>query len=194
MNSKITKTLTVCLLFAAVSCTKESMNRQSSSIQSSNNSESVASFSIGQHYHGGIIFYIDKTGKHGLIAVESDQGTQISWKKGPNTVTGATGVAVGTGQDNTNKIIAAMGSGGTYAAVLCANYESGEYKNWYLPSKAELDLLYNKMDVVGGFSATNYWSSTEVSKSKAWNQVFAGGFTEKDSKRFTLNVRAISSF
>ena len=118
--------------------------------------------------------------------------TQISWKKGKNIVTGATGVAVGTGATNTQAIVNAQGATGQYAALLCYKYKKGVYEDWYLPSKAELNLLYNQHATIGVFG--QYWSSSEVSKGKAWDQEFGGGFTEKDSKGFTLQVRAVSSF
>ena len=181
----------VCMLVCIMSCTKDAT--KSAATQSSTSNNSVASFTIGQAYHGGIIFYIDNTGNHGLIAATSDQGTGISWKKTKNVLTGATGNAVGTGLSNTQKIVAAQGNG-NYAASLCLNYESGNFKDWYLPSKKELDLLYQQRNVVGNLSATNYWSSTEATKGKAWDQEFGGGFQFKDDKGFTLNVRAISSF
>ena len=195
MKSK-TKTLVVTfLLLCAAACTKENISKTSSApLRSSAGSNAVTAFTIGQHYHGGIIFYIDGTGQHGLIAAETDQGTGIAWRKNKNIVTGATGTAVGTGLSNTKAIVAAQGSSGNYAALLCLQYVSGTFKNWYLPSKAELNLLYKKKDVIGNLSATNYWSSSEVSKVKAWDQEFGGGFQFKDYKSFTLNVRAISSF
>ena len=36
-------------------------------------------FFIGQNYGGGIIFYIDGTGQHGLIAAPSDQSAGVEW-------------------------------------------------------------------------------------------------------------------
>jgi hypothetical protein len=191
----IIKTGIASLLFIiAMSCSKQGVKPSANALQSSKSSDAVTAFTIGQHYHGGIIFYIDGTGQHGLIAAVNDQGTGISWKKGVNVITGASGIAIGTGKDNTQKIIDSLGSTGNYAAPLCWNYKVGQYQDWYLPSKAELNLLYKKKDIVGGFDATNYWSSSEVSKSKAWDQEFGGGGQFKDSKSFTLNVHAISSF
>jgi len=195
MKTSIKTGIAALLLLTAISCTKENISTPSSlAAQSADNATEPPAFSIGQSYHGGIIFYIDATGQHGLIAATTDQGTGISWKKGVNKVTGATGTAVGTGASNTTTIVAALGSTGTYAALLCANYSSGIYSDWYLPSKAELNLLYKHKSVIPGLSSTNYWSSSEVSKGKAWDQEFGGGFQFKDDKSFTLNVRAISSF
>lgn len=182
------------LLLSAMSCTKTINSPSPVTEQALDNSEATTAFSIGQSYRGGIIFYIDSTGQHGLIAATSDQGTSIAWNNGVNIVTNATGTTRGTGAANTRKIVNVQGSTGSYAALLCANYSAGSYKNWYLPSKDELNLLYKKKDIVGGFSGSNYWSSSEVTQGKAWDQEFGGGYKFKDTKNFTLNVRAISSF
>ena len=40
--------------------------------------EESAHLHIGSNYGGGIVFYLDGTGQHGLIAAPSDQGTG-SW-------------------------------------------------------------------------------------------------------------------
>ena len=189
------KTMIAILLISATGCVKE--GSKVSTVSQSNSSNSVAAFQIGQAYNGGIIFYIDGSGQHGLIVSTADlltnnQSAQISWKKGPNVVTGASGVAVGTGASNTQKIVNALGSTGQYAALLCDKYKSGIYKDWYLPSKNELNLLYQQKAIIG--ISGQYWSSSEASLGKAWDQEFGGGFAFKDSKRFTLQVRAVSSF
>ena len=173
-----------------MSCTKENITATSLSTGSSDDAKV-----IGQSFHGGIIFYIDNTGKHGLIVSTTDLGTtNVAWQPGSNKVTGATGTAYGTGASNTATIVAALGSTGNYAALLCSNYEVGKFKDWYLPSKDELNLLFAQRSVVGGLSGSNYWSSSEVNKGKAWDQEFGGGFQFKDNKSFTLLVRAVSSF
>jgi hypothetical protein len=195
---KTIKTTTAVLFFLGIiSCTKQNATKPVSDTSSagvSTSDKAVAAFSIGQHFGGGIIFYIDNTKQHGLIAATSDQGTGIAWYNGQNKVTNATGTKVGTGNANTRKIVNVQGKNGTYAALLCFNYKNGGFSDWYLPSKDELNLLYQQRNVVGGLGATNYWSSSEVSKGTAWDQEFGGGFQFKDNKSFTLNVRAIRSF
>lgn len=74
--------------------------------------------SIGQIYSGGIIFYIDSTRQHGLVAAKTDQHSGIQWYNGKFVVTGATNKMIGSGQENTNKIISALGEG-EYAASIC---------------------------------------------------------------------------
>ena len=36
-------------------------------------------FEIGQEYLGGIIFHIDESGEHGLVAAKSDYFERLSW-------------------------------------------------------------------------------------------------------------------
>jgi hypothetical protein len=193
MKTSIKTGIAALLLLTVVSCSKETINPES--IETSQTNDDLAeSFYVGQSYHGGIIFYIDATGQHGLIAATSDQGTGIPWQPGSNVLISGTGTARGTGASNTEKIVSVLGNAGNYAALVCANYSVDGYSDWYLPSKAELNLLFKKKDIVGGFSATNYWSSSEASRGKAWDQEFGGGFQFKDTKTFTLKVRAISSF
>ncbi len=96
---------------------------------------------IGQAYQGGIIFYLDRAKAHGLIAAPADQSTGIQWYNGTNKVTGATGKAIGMGQANTNALITAQGAG-SYAAKLCDDLVLGGYRDWFLPSKDELNELY----------------------------------------------------
>ena len=150
-------------------------------------------FYIGQRYGGGIIFWIDGTGQHGLIAATSDQGFTW-WGDRAYLTTGATGVAVGTGSVNTQKIIKVQGRQYTYAALLCANYRGGSYADWFLPSKNELYLLYQQKNVVGGFIRGSYWSSSEFDHSLAWHKFFYNDDAVVSHKDRYDGVRAIRAF
>jgi hypothetical protein len=195
MKQTIKTTITALLFITIFSCTKQNINKPDTSFNNASSSDkSTTAFTIGEHFGGGIIFFIDNTGQHGLIAAATDQGTGIRWNNGKNVITNATGIKVGTGKANTNKIVNVQGKTGTYAALVCYQHAHNGFSDWYLPSKNELNLLFQQRNVVGGFSATNYWSSSETSQGKAWDQEFGGGFQFKDSKSFTLNVRAIRSF
>jgi len=153
------------------------------------------SFTIGQHYGGGIIFWIDASGEHGLIAAEFDQGFNW-WGDRFYLVTGATSTAVGTGFANTRKIIRTQGRRYTYAALLCANYRGGGFADWFLPSKDELFLLYEEKDVVGGFIRGAYWSSSEseVDHTVAWTKFFYNDDEVTSHKDRFDGVRAIRAF
>ena len=154
---------------------------------------------IGDSYQGGIIFYIDDTGEHGLIAAKENQGTGgIQWLDDYSDYveTGATGTAVGTGKSNTEKIIKAQGTG-SYAAKLCADLVIDGYDDWFLPSKDELNLLYQNKDLIGGFSTeygSYYWSSSEYNKYSAIDQSFNSGYQDYDDKTYSQKVRAVREF
>lgn len=162
---------------------------------------------------GGIIFYCDSTDQHGLEAAPVDQtaSTWGCWGWANNdwtyTTVGNTSTAIGTGAANTAAIIAACGSGGgvgngnpygdgtaSNAAATAAAYTLNGYHDWYLPSKDELNLLYQQQSVVGGFASNFYWSSSESDDYNAWNQHFGTGYQYYFYKNFTLAVRAVRAF
>jgi hypothetical protein len=151
---------------------------------------------IGESYGGGIVFYVYDNGQHGLIAATVDQSSAIRWSAGTNTNTMALADGIGAGKSNTDIIIANQGNGdgNTYAARLCHEYKGGNYGDWYLPSKYELNLLYQENAVVGGMDLNIYWSSTEQSISNGWYQDFSVGFQLSDLKVASVNVRAIRAF
>ena len=156
-----------------------------------------ATLTIGQSYQGGIIFWLDATGQHGLIAATADQSSGIRWDVSA-AVTNAVRDGIGAGEFNTERIIANQGAGvrlGAYAAQICANYQGGSnYGDWYLPSKYELNLLYLQKVTVGSFTTNYYWSSTEYDNDNAWIQDFGLGGQYKVGQGNTLYVRAVRAF
>jgi hypothetical protein len=164
----------------------------------------VTKYSIGDLAQGGIVFWVDETGQHGLVAAEEDQddGNGIQWSNqysdGSDFVTNAVRDGIGAGLYNTERIIIShlVKSEGNenYAAQLCANYKGGGYGDWYLPSKYELNLLYLQKTAVGGFASAFYWSSTELDNYSPWIQDFVYGGQDNLSKNVTLKVRAVRAF
>jgi hypothetical protein len=161
------------------------------------------SFAIGQSYQGGIIFYLDGTGQHGLIAATADQSTGMRWWAGTYTFTMAWADGLGAGKANTAIIIAnqGYGDGSTYAARVCNEYtvtvNGVTYGDWYLPSKFELNLMYINLKVagLGGFASDYYWSTTEGSNYGAWGQDFGSGFQYIGfNKGVSYYVRAVRAF
>jgi len=148
---------------------------------------------VGMPYKGGVIAYIDSTGQHGLIAAPSDQSTGIQWYNGSYITTSATGTTIGTGQSNTTAIIAAQGAG-SYAAKLCEDLVLNGYNDWFLPSKDELNMLYQNKDLIGGFSSDVYWSSSDYYHDYAWYQFFNSGIPYYTTKDNTYRVRAVRYF
>ena len=193
MNNTIKTPLAVILLLA-ISCKKENINVQSPTVKQS--TYKTLTFTIGQHYGGGIIFHIDSTGQHGLIAAVKDQSAGIQWYNGTYTTTGAIETALGTGKANTKKIITSQGRPGKYAATKCANYQGNGFADWFLPSKDELSELYTQRAVVGGFAGGNYWSSSETATSalSAYNLDFFDGSWHNNFKNTLHSVRAVRAF
>lgn len=161
----------------------------------------VGTHFIGESYGGGIVFWVDATGQHGLIAATSDQSTGLQWYNGTNRVTNATGDGVGAGKMNTSVIIAMQtndNTAGSFAALLCADLliTSGgvDYGDWYLPSVYELNLMFLQKATIGNFTSNFYWSSTEDNSSNAWFQNFFNGGQNNSFKFNTFYVRAVRAF
>jgi hypothetical protein len=165
---------------------------------------SPCGLAIGQTYQGGIIFYLDPSGCHGLISHATDQSTGIAWWNGSYTDTYAFGSGLFNGDGNCYGIRASQGGCAfCYAAELCIGGNSGGYSDWYLPSKYELNLMYQNIGQgqgnpslfnVGGFAYSYYWSSTEYDTFTAWEMNFGGGNMYHASKNATLYVRAVRAF
>ena len=165
---------------------------------------STCGLSIGDTYQGGIIFYLDASGCHGLISHATDQSTGIAWWNGSYTDTYAFGSGLFNGDGNCYGIRASQGGCAfCYAAELCIGGNSGGYSDWYLPSKYELNLMYQNIGQgqgnpslfnVGGFAYSYYWSSTEYDTFTAWEMNFGGGNMYHASKNATLYVRAVRAF
>jgi len=114
---------------------------------------------------GGILFYVDETGKHGLIVGNEDLG-EFNWGCLNITIPGADIIDIGGGLQNTIDIMAGC-SDRPIAASIAFEYEYGDYADWYLPSRRELKEIYlsvgqgSEIGNIGGFIDSWYWSSTE---------------------------------
>ncbi|TVQ88501.1 MAG: DUF1566 domain-containing protein [Bacteroidetes bacterium] len=173
--------------------------------------KNVKTFQVGDFAHGGIVFYLEPCGTKGLVAAKNDQSTGVRWFAGSIGNTQAKGDGPYAGKANTSIIIASQVAIGddnnTYAARICNELQVTEdaitYGDWYLPSKEELNLMWENKAVIdstaianGGssFGSNYYWSSTETNAFRAWGQLFSTGsqvFSEKDE---TDRVRAIRAF
>lgn len=152
-------------------------------------------FYIGQLYGGGIIFYIDGTGQHGLIGTDYDQGTrQYEWGCCDfiNPILIGTSTGLGTGQANTTAIVNGCNDTAT-PARLCDGLVWEGYDDWFLPSKDELNEMYLHKDVFGNMSG-HYWSSSEFNGVDAFVEGFEVGYQYHDRKSSPASVRAIRAF
>ena len=103
----------------------------------------------GELYGGGVIFWVDQTGEHGLICSMTDLSTGKVWSNITGTEIGLTAQSDWNGQGNTNAIIGQSGHTNS-AAKLCndyvnADYGTGVYSDWYLPARGELNHLWNNL-------------------------------------------------
>lgn len=158
--------------------------------------------SIGDFHEGGVIFYLDSTGAHGLVSAVTDQGFDIQWGCPTLINFGAKGLAIGTGAQNTLDIVSACNEP-NIAALLCDQLELNGYEDWYLPSKDELDSLYQHREIVSETAIAHegevlkggeYWSSSHYLDNTVWVQHFNAGNQSGYTKDSEHYVRAIRSF
>lgn len=157
-------------------------------------------------YYTGIVYSVDGTGLHGLIANNYSMG-DTDWGCS-NSTTGATGTAVGDGKTNTTAILANIATNscettqgwgpGNLAPELCTLYLG---PGWHLPSKGELDLLWiNKalnpdldFNISEASTFNSFWSSSEVDATPAWS--FNGTtWVNTSLKTSVLTVWPVMSF
>ena len=162
-------------------------------------------YSIGDVVNGGVVFWLDSTGQHGLVAAFSDVATSVEWgclsTDLPNVsnvphnggVPIGLGAEIGDGFNNTNDILQDCP---TAPAAFAARSLGAQ---WFLPSAKELNQMYvNKttLEAVSGFDAFGnyYWSSTEYGFDNAWRQYFYNGAQTSIAKHNTISVRAVRAF
>ena len=150
-------------------------------------------FQVGDFAQGGIVFYVDETGKHGLVAALEDLGF-FEWGCNEESVNGADGQAIGTGYQNTLAIVnygCITENGGVTAAQAALHAEINGYTDWYLPSIDELKLVFHNIAHGAVTNITNlndgsYMSSTELSATMAdgmnfWTNNVPSSFVTEDA-------------
>ncbi|MFA6924629.1 MAG: hypothetical protein WC223_10290 [Bacteroidales bacterium] len=149
-------------------------------------------YTIGQNAGGGIVFYVDCTGQHGLIAASADQGTAV-W--GCSTVLIGTSAAYGTGSANTTAILAGCATR-PIAASLARSYNGGGFSDWFLPSTGELQLMMNQHTLLGFGSSVIYTTSSENSVNNVTCMYWNGSTVINTAavKTYSVTVRAIRAF
>jgi hypothetical protein len=149
---------------------------------------------------GGIVFY-DKGNNNGgwryLEAAPAATEFRASQGIGGQPVAG-TQEGVGTGKENTQIILdryKALGINNS-AAHICSGLDINGYKDWFLPSMGELDLLYKnlKQKGLGGFRNETYWSSSHHGLYNAYSQGFTRGSQYSDGRNNSYFVRAVRAF
>jgi hypothetical protein len=82
------------------------------------------------------------------------------------------------------------------AINIAKNYKSGNYTDWHLPTKEELNMIHKnlKTNNLGGLFEEWYWSSLESNSNYAWSQFFGDGRQYVESKIHVNCVRAVRAF
>jgi len=114
---------------------------------------------------GGYVIAVRDGGKHGLVVAMQDQGYS-SWYEANDLLSDA----------NNHDV------------------NGAKFMDWRLPTKRELNLVYNQKSNIGGEFFAIYWSSTEYDVNGAWLQGFVNGYQDNTYKDITFNVRAVRAF
>lgn len=166
---------------------------------------------IGDIYGGGIVAYLMQPGdttydvnvQHGLIVANVNQSNNSAWVNTSNiNIVSCNALRNGllNGKANTDSIIKYYDSTIVSAASIARGYKGGNYTDWYLPNKDELNIIYLNRIAIGGLNTTvYYWTSSEIdntntNKFSAWALDFTTGLQVRDLKISTNYVRAIRAF
>jgi hypothetical protein len=114
---------------------------------------------------GGYVIAVRDGGKHGLVVAMQDQGIQ-TWYMANDLLSDA----------NNHDV------------------NGAKFMDWRLPTKRELNLVYNQKLNIGGFSPSNYWSSTESGYGSAWLQYLGNGSQNGYNKSSHRDVRSVRAF
>ena len=173
---------------------------------------------IGKKYEGGIVFYLDKTGNHGLVCSEIDFGEAqwggygVSDSERKMYVPFETSSLLGQGMKNTEliakhanfKIVQSLFSSKKEsiltAAELCLKSNHNGYNDWYLPNTSEFreiitNLVQKSVNANFIMRPAYYWSScglTHTVQASAFD--IANKNSEIRGKGYVCWVRGIRKF
>lgn len=168
---------------------------------------------IGEVYQGGVVFWVDDSQQHGLVAaLHPNIHAAVAWRNGESgdKTTNARANGIFAGLSNTQLIISEQtidDQEGQFAALVAYQFAVQNdgltacdtkhhcYGNWYLPSLAELQMVRNNLYLhgIGQWIAGLYWSSSEDGVSSAYLLDFNSGEIisgDKATEALTLPVHA----
>ena len=116
---------------------------------------------------GGYVIEVNSDGTHGLVVAMQDQGTS-KWYEANNLLSNAS-------NHDTN---------------------GAKFKDWRLPTKRELNLMYDVYDNGNGanLNSNYYWSSTKFDYNSGWGQNFLDGTQYNGNEFITGGVRTVRAF
>ncbi|GHV66191.1 hypothetical protein AGMMS49928_00270 [Spirochaetia bacterium] len=154
---------------------------------------------------GGVIYYYDKAGFtvngitcHYLEAAPEDIPGTFMWISSSGnyiSIPDALERGIGAGYANTAAILARDPS--APPALACKEYTNNGKNDWFLPSTFELSYMSQRKAVIGNFTDSHYWASTqtmEFAPTIADAQDFSTGQYNSYDKQNTYCVRAVRAF
>ena len=156
---------------------------------------------LGESYQGGIIYYLTSSGKQGLIAATQDISSGAVYQSGNYSNGTQNNTGIGLGSANTDIMMTISNSNQSgMAAPLSVSYNGGGYTDWFLPSRDELTMMYQRRNYLTGLASSGerrYWSSTEAisnSSRDAYAVSFLSGGFNSPAKNTRLRVRPVRWF
>lgn len=170
-------------------------------------------YKVGDSAFCGIVFRVEPLDTLGsqrvLICSLKDQAVSVAWYNGQFVSTSAVKDIL-FDKANADRIINVQGQGNN-AASICFNVPLQDSSClirdtlWYLPSRAELTLIYQSLDSMSlvKFAKEGYWTSVEFTdgtltrkkvEKKAWIVDFFNGKSFPVNKSNKYHVRAIREF
>ncbi len=162
---------------------------------------------IGQSFGGGVIFHLWKDAalvEHGLVVCQTGLvGSGGFWSNVSSIGIGTTARSTWDGLSNCNAI--AGQSGHTQSAAnQTLLFVSNTAPDWYLPSYAEMNLLWTNLFNVNNTISTipsasaipllTFWTSTESNNNNAFAFNMFTGTPQELSKSIILSIIAIRKF
>ena len=126
-------------------------------------------YEIGDEAHGGIVFYVNADGTHGLVAANTDQHLFVTWYDAHDRL-------------NDPELHDAEGA---------------KYYDWRLPTRWESTRMYEnlKEQGLGNFDDFGYWIGIEFNPDKAYCEDFmSGGQIDVEKSTMFLHVRGVRAF
>jgi hypothetical protein len=152
---------------------------------------------------GGTVFYVHSGGGtfacgsaltstcRYLEAAPADVAGTHAWCSNTSSLLSVTAIDIGAGMANTTTADNTCSSGAIQQA---ADYTNNGRSDWYLPSRDELNSLYNQRGIISGIASDWYWSSSEFSATHALTQTFADGSRGDANKVDSRRVRPVRAF
>lgn len=154
-------------------------------------------YEVGQSYGGGVIGYVDETGQHGIIILEStltDIATYTWSSDSPALPTGAIGSQYGDATNNNYLII--QGTTNSQAEDIDA-YTDGGYSDWLLPSLGDMVKINENINyfesTYGNISGNDWMTSTEYDTDNYWRILMGDGdfttYVKNNPKEYRMVIR-----